>query len=215
MGAARSALADLLGALAHAVEPAPVGIAGSSEPGDSGSGPDEAGSQVRVRPVSLTRVGRSQRDGAVLDLELVAAVGPEGPEALELAEAMLTALERAPRLSVEPAGPGDPPLAFRVRLPVAVRLEQPVRWRVEEPMRLDVQVARSLAGVLLDAGGDGLPEARVAARPGGGAATTDKQGRFRVLVAQGDRQSFDVEVRGTTRTIDAATHTAPVVLRWE
>lgn len=207
MSAARTALLGLVGALAEAVEPVPVALDddGAAAPGESG---------VRVRPRSLSRIGRSRRDGSVLDLELVAAVGALGPEALELTELMLTALERQSRYTVEPLEAGDA-LAFQVRVPVAVRLEEPVRWRVREPMLLDVRLARSLTGVVLGGDGGALPDALVSASIGGPPAHTDAQGRFRVLVADAPRQSFLVEVRGATRTVDAATDTAPVVIRWE
>ena len=42
----------------------------------------------------------------------------------------------------------------------------------------------------------------------------DAEGRFRILVADAPSQEFVVEVRGTTRTLEAATQTAPVVIRW-
>lgn len=212
MSAARTALLALVDALAAAVEPVPVTIEDESQHPTTG----EPG--VRVRVASLTRVGRSRRDGAVLDLELLATVGSTGPRALELTEQMLTALEREPRYAVEAAqqSPIDAlGLGILVRVPVAVRLEEPVRWRVTEPMHLDVQVARSVAGVLVDTGGRGVPDALVAAAVGGAGASTDSGGRFRLLVADAERQDLVVEVRGATRTFDADTSTAPVVLRWE
>lgn len=207
MSAARTALLGLVGALAEAVDPVAVRV--DDDPAASADVPG-----VSVRPRSLTRVGRSRRDGAVLDLELVAAVGTSGPLSLELTEQMLTALESESRYTVEPH-PAAEGLGFQVRVPVAVRLEEPVPWRVEQPMVLDVRLARSLAGVVVDDGGHGVAGAVVAAGIGGPAAHTDAQGRFRVLVADAPRQAFVVEVRGTTRTVDAPTDTAPVVIRWE
>lgn len=221
MSAARTALLGLVSALAAAVDPRTVTIDDephrlvTPEPTDRDADPTPA---VRVRASSLTRVGRSRRDGAVLDLELVATVGSAGPEALELTELMLTALEREARYTVESVAEHPeawPGLGFRVRMPVGVRLEEPVGPRVREPMRLDVQIARSLPGVVLDAEGQGVPDADVRAALGGGPSRTDSDGRFRVLVADAPRQELVVEVRGATRTIEAATDTAPVVIRWE
>jgi hypothetical protein len=211
MSAARTALLGLVDALAAAVEPTRVEVA---EEANGGREAEPESPRVTIRPTSLSRTGRSRRDGAVLDLELSTAVAAEGSAALELTERMLTALELDSRYTVEPE-PEPKRLGFRVRMPVAVRLDEPVRWRVTEPLRLDVRVARSLAGIVLDADGQGVPEARVSAALGGAPVVTDAQGRFRLLVADAPRQDLLVEVQGATRTIDAATDTAPVVIRWE
>jgi hypothetical protein len=214
MGAARTALLGLVGALAAAVDPETVAIDDDAGP------PPEGGPAVRVHPTSLARVGRSRRDGAVLDLELVAAVRSDGPEALELTEQMLTALERESRYTAEPVSlptqaSSRSGMVFQVRMPVPVRLDEPVPPRVTEPIRLDVRLVRSLSGVLIDSAGHGVADAQVSASVGSGPSVTDPDGRFRLLVADAPRQTLVVEVRGATRTVDAATDTAPVVIRWE
>ncbi len=214
MSAARTALLALVGALADAVDPETVAI------DDDESPPPDGGPAVRVRPTSLARVGRSRRDGAVLDLELVAAVRSGGPKALELVEQMLTALERESRYTAEPVllpveAPSRGGMAFQVRMPVPVRLDEPEPPRVTEPMRLDVRLVRSMSGALIDSAGHGVADARVSASVGSGPSVTDPDGRFRLLVADAPRQTFVVEVRGATRTVEAATATAPVVIRWE
>lgn len=204
MSAARGALDMLLGALAEAVEPSAVG------------GPEDD-TDVRVGAVSLTRLGRSGRDGPVLDLELRARVLATGPDALEDTERMLVALERDSRFTVEPCPVGREggSLGFDVRIRVPVRLDEPVAPLVNAPLRLDVRPARLLAGVVLDADGAGLPDAVVRAGTGGQAVVADSEGRFRVLGTDAGSQQFVVEVRGSTRLVEAATDTVPVVIRWK
>lgn len=223
MSATRTALLGLLDVLTVAVDPVVVRLA-ADEPQDAPAAPqdmppDDAPAAttgpdgvVLVRPVSLERVGRSQRAGSVLDLELVAAVRATGPQALELDEAMLVALEPLPRYVVEPA-PQE--LTFRVRTRVGVQLDGPVRWRVSEPLRVEVQIGRPMPGILIGPDGRGVAGAQVSAAVGGRGTSTDADGRFHLHVADVQHQGFVVAVRGTTRTVDASTETAPVVLRWE
>jgi hypothetical protein len=225
MSATRTALLGLLDVLTVAVDPAPVRLA-DDEPQDGPDDPvathrDDAPAEgaarspdgaVLVRPIALERVGRSQRAGAVLDLELVAAVLATGPQALELDEAMLIALEPLPRYVVEPAPEA---LAFRVRTRVGVQMDGPVRWRVSEPLQVEVQIGRPMPGILIGPDGRGVAGAEVSAAVGGRGTSTDADGRFHLHVADVQHQRFVVAVRGTTRTVDASTETAPVVLRWE
>jgi hypothetical protein len=213
MSAARTALLGLVSALAAAVDPETVAV------DDDGT---QAGKEpaVLVRADSLTRVGRSRRDGALLDLELVSTVRSRGPRALELTEQMLTALERESRYTAEPVPAPAPPasaggLGFQVRMLVPVRLDEPAAPRVTKPIGLDLRLVRSLAGVVVDSAGQGVSSAQVSAAVGGGPSTTDPDGRFRLLVADAPKQTFVVEVRGATRTLDVATDSAPVVIRWE
>lgn len=205
MGAAQTALLALAGALAGAAEPQSVSVLTDPLAAPSGA--------VDVRPSALTRLGRSQRDGPILDLELLARVVATGPDAVETTERMLIALEREGRYAVEPLP--EPGLGFQVRVRVAVRLDEAVGPPVLEPLRLDVRPARVLVGIVLDAAGHGVPDAVVRAEPGGPSAASDPEGRFRVLAWEAPTQRFVVEVDGATRTVDAATDTAPVVIRWE
>ncbi len=216
MSAARTALLGLVGALTDAAAPAPVVLAsGPLEPGPT----PPAETAVRVWPVALSRIGRSNRDGVVLDLELHARVAVGGSEALETTEHLLVGLERDSRYAVEPLPPVPPDasaaLGFDVKVRVPVRLEQPSGPPVREPMQVDLRPARHVAGQVLDADGGGISDALVRAGVGGRPVVTDAEGRFRILVAEAPVQEFVIEVRGATRTVDASTHQSPVVIRWE
>lgn len=212
MSAARTALLGLVAALSEAAEPAPVAL----EDGPAPATPSRSG--VSLRPVALSRLGRSTRDGVLLDLELLARVAVSGPDALETTERLLLGLERDSRYVVEPVPPASAApwaLGFDVRVRVPVRLEQPTGPPVREPLRVDLRPARSIEGAVRDADGAGVPDAVVRAGVGGRPVVADAEGRFRILVADAPSQEFVVEVRGTTRTVEAATQHAPVVIRWE
>jgi hypothetical protein len=214
MSAAQAALVGLAGALAAAADPIPVAV------DREGSAPREAGSEpgIRVRPVSLARLGRSTREGAVLDLELLARVTVTGSSALDTTERLLVGLERDGRFVVEPVPHREAPpegLAFGVRVRVPVRMSEEHGPPVLEPLQLDLRTARLLAGLVLDAEGRGVPDAVVRPAIGGRPVVTDAEGRFRLLAGDAAEQAFVVEVRGEVRTLQAATSAAPVVIRWE
>jgi hypothetical protein len=212
MSAARTALLSLVSALSEAAEPAPVAL----EDGPDPVTPPRPG--VSLRPVALSRLGRSTRDGVLLDLELLARVAVSGPDALETTERLLVGLERDSKYVVEPLPPvpaGPAALGFDVRVRVPVRLEQPSGPPVREPMHVDLRPARQVAGQVLDADGGGIADALVRAGIGGRPVATDAEGRFRILVAEAPVQEFVIEVRGATRTVDARTQQSPVVIRWE
>lgn len=87
MPAARSALENLLDTIRQALAPVAVGLAGQA--GDT----DQDDAEVLLTPVSLRRVGRSRRAGALLDLELTVAVTAQGPDAIDHLERLLVLAE--------------------------------------------------------------------------------------------------------------------------
>lgn len=218
MSAAQAALVGLAAALATAAETAAVSldVEGAPQPTPAPDGaPTPA---IRLRPVSLTRLGRSTRDGALLDLELLTLVTVAGAGGLDAAERLIVGLERDSRYAVEPAPREDAPpgtLAFGVRVRVPVRIPEVSGPPVLEPLRLDLRTARLLEGVVRDAQGRPVPDAVVRAVVGGRPVVADAEGRFRLLAGDEDVTDVDVEVRGETRTVQATTSTAPVVIRWE
>lgn len=228
MSAAQAALGGLVSALSAAVdravalEPAgPSVVSGNQATMGPPPTPDQA-PDVAVRAVALTRLGRSTRAGQVLDLELRARVLASGEDALATTETLLVALERDGRYQVEPlpgagapgTGGSGPRLGFDVLIRVPVRLDEPTAPAVLEPLRVDLRPSRAMTGLVVDGEGGGVPDAVVRAAVGGRPVVADAEGRFRILVADAPSQEFVVEVRGTTRTIEAATQTAPVVIRW-
>lgn len=207
MRAARVALNDLVDVLALAVEPRQVGV-------DDGSTPvkDDA---VRVRALSLDRVGRSLRDGPVLDLVMVASVQCGGSGALDATELMLEALERRPQMAVEPL-PRDLMAAglvgFLANVPVAVPLPEESGPIVREPLEAILRSVRAQSGRLLDRHGRVVEGAVVRGLDIGSTATTDRQGRFRLLVgATTDEHELEVHVRDKRYAVRAA-DLDPVVL---
>lgn len=226
MSASRAALQGLTEALAAASGPVPVlveqdgaAVTSAGPDGTPSAAPEGAAADdpsVRLAVLGLTRLGRSTRDGPVLDLALLVRVLVAGPSALETTEALLTALERDAHHVVEPLGPQDGGrLGFRVTVRVPVRMEQPVGPPVRHPLQVDVVPARLIAGTVVDAAGTGVAGAVVRARAGGRPVTADPDGRFRALGADAPEQDFVVEVQGATKVVQAATRAAPVIIRWE
>ncbi len=210
MSVATSALQQLVDSLAEAIDGEPVRVenaayAGPEAPSDSA---------VTLRPVALNRLGRSLRDGPILDLELVVRVAARGPRALDLVEQAMLALEPDSRYTLDEPQDAEG-LGFLIRARVGVRLEEPVGPPVQEPLRIDLRPVRSLVGVVVDAEGRGVPQARVATAVGGPPRISDEHGRFRILGSPGPRQQFQVEVAGMQRSVDCATDASPVVIRWE
>ena len=211
MRASRAALQALTEALSAASGSVPVLLED-----DEGESPAPSDPAIRLAILGLARLGRSTRDGPVLDLALMVRVLVTGPDALETTEALLVALERDAHHVVEPLGAEDGGrLGFRVTVRVPVRLEQPVAPLVREPLQVELVPARLVSGIVVDAQSTGVAGAVVRAQAGGRAVAADDDGRFRTLGADAADQEFVVEVQGTTKVVKAATHTAPVIIRWE
>jgi len=131
MSAVRSTMNTLLELVADQVKPDRVAEAGDAE--------SVADAAVIVRPVGLERVGRSQRDGPVLDLQLAVLVVCLGRRALDNLEALLAAVETAGQYSISPLRPepllaGPVQLGFELRVPVSLRLEDTRGPLVTEPL---------------------------------------------------------------------------------
>jgi hypothetical protein len=204
MSASRDALDTLVGILACAIAPAPVTV------GDTQANSDVDG--VRVSPISLDRVGRSRRHGALMDLQLAAAVTAAGPHALDLIEALLVAIERGP-LSAAPlpdtikAGQ----LGFVVRLPVTVRIDEPAPPLVTVPPVLQVHPVRSVDGVLLDDAGRAISGAKLTV--GGAVSVSGAGGTFHLLVAEG-APTVSVDYGGEQRDLTFDAELEPPRLVW-
>lgn len=96
-----------------------------------GAAPDAA-ADVRISPLSLTRLGRSRRLGPLLDLELAVAVEVGSDDVLALTERLLLAAEAAPHLRIEPLPAQRPGFGFVVVLGVSVEVPEPVAPAVRE-----------------------------------------------------------------------------------
>lgn len=228
MGTVRSSLTELIGILRSAVEPDQLRLDdGSAETED-----DPPDVPVTVRTTSLSRVGRSRRDGPVLDLELTVAVECRGPRQLDNIEKLLLAVERDSKYTTFTAGgattgalgtndvhvrnPAQKSLlGFLVRVPVSVRLDEPSGPPVLEPLITRTVIARRISGQLLDTRNQGIPNARIHAHSSATAVVSDAAGRFEVLASADELQHFAVAVHGTEREVTATTSTLPVTIRWE
>ncbi|UVJ39183.1 hypothetical protein [Arthrobacter sp. CJ23] len=233
MGFVRSSLTELLGVLSDAVSPERVrfddGSAGTSEtgPADPAPGTPEPGTPeapVTVHAVALNRVGRSRREGPVLDLELRVAVECHGPKQLDNMEKLLLAVERNSQYSVVSSGEFQPGeyepnvrqgLGFLVRIPVALRFDEPSGPPVLEPLIATTVTARRLHGRLVDVHNKGIPDAYIRAHSSATAVVSDATGHFEVLASADEIQHFAVAVRGTEREVSASTSSLPVIIRWE
>lgn len=219
VGYVRSSLTDLLGVLSDAVTPQRVRFDDGS-PDAAGPSPD---APVTVHAVTLNRVGRSRRDGPVLDLELRVAVECHGPEQLDNMEQLLLAVERHSQYSVVSMGEFRPEeysgairqgLGFLVRIPVALRFEEPSGPPVLEPLIAKTGVARRIHGRLVDVHNKGIPDAYIHAHSSATAVVSDATGHFEVLASADELQHFAVAVRGTEREVSASTSSLPVIIRW-
>ena len=119
MNETRRALEALLATLTESVHPAPTGLAGMAP----------EGAEVVITPVGLRRVGRSRRDGALLDLELTVTVAATGPDALDHLERLLITAETHGMTVGTPPSPSA--LGLTLSVPVAVALAEPTAPRVE------------------------------------------------------------------------------------
>jgi hypothetical protein len=208
VSALRTSLSQLVDVLADAVAPDTVGIS------DGGAAPVDP---VVVRVVSVARVGRSRRDGPVLDLELAASVNCTGTRSIENVEQLLGALEHAPQYIVTPVerAATEDALGFLVRVPVAVRIPEPEAPLVREPAVITALVGRELAGVLIGKDERGISGARIRSHASGQQAESDANGRFRLLSTPDPVQEFTVEYRGSARRVTANADPLPLTIRWD
>lgn len=100
---------------------------------------------VSIIPVSVDRVGRSRRDGPILDLQLTVAVVCTGPSNVDVVEDLFAALEPHSNYSIGPLDwPVTPPdaagLGFRVSVTVPVRLAEPHGPPVKEPLTVQTVI---------------------------------------------------------------------------
>jgi hypothetical protein len=169
----------------------------------------------------LDRIGRSRRDGPLVDLELVASVQATGPHTLENIERMIVVVE-ANRYSIRPLPQvADPQgdihfLGFLVHVPVSLRLEEPRGPQVREPLRTRTVVGRRLTGAVVDTNGRGIAGAYVRAVTSGQAVACDAAGRFALLTdSEPPVQDFTIVFQGRSRKVTADTESWPVTLQWE
>ena len=220
VGVVRSSLTELLGILSDAVSPVRVRFDDGSEPptGQSIDAP------VTVHAVAMNRVGRSRREGPLLDLELKVAVECHGPTQLDNMEKLLVAIEQNTEYSVVSSGEFQPDeydagirqgLGFLVRVPIGISLDEPSDPPVAEPLLAAAAVARLIHGRLVDVHNKGIPEAYIRPHSSGTAVVSDPTGHFEVLASADDLQHFVVAVRGTEREVSANTSSLPVIIRWE
>ncbi|OFI36873.1 hypothetical protein BIU82_12245 [Arthrobacter sp. SW1] len=221
MGVVQASLTGLLGILSDAVSPARVHLEDDGEPSPGGAPPDAA---VTVRSVALNRVGRSRRNGPLLDLELKVAVETRGRDCLALMEQMLLAVERHSQYSIVSTGEFEPGeytasirdgLGFLVRVPVSLAFEEPSGPPVLEPLIAETMVARRIHGRLVDIHNKGIPNAYIRAHSSVTAVVSDATGHFEVLASADELQHFAVAVRGKEREMSASTSSLPVTIRWE
>lgn len=155
---------------------------------------------VLVTPLSLNRVGRSRRAGALLDLELAVAVEVGGPDVLGLTERLLAVAERTSHARVEPLPADRPGFGFVITLPVSVTVTEPSGPPVSQVVVESLPLV-AVTGTVVDAGGVAQPGVEVQSNPAHLQTTTDAAGRFALAVlapttltiARGDRAAtFEV-----------------------
>lgn len=138
MNSVRSSLEMLTRAIRDAAHPLDVEV--------REGGTVTAGAPVLVIPMSVDRLGRSRRDGPILDLQLTVAVVCTGSTSIDVVEDLLTALEQHSCYSIGSLNwPVEPPcapgLGFRVSVPVAVRLLEPHGPPVREPLTVQTVIS--------------------------------------------------------------------------
>lgn len=220
VGVVRSSLTELLGILSDAVSPERVRFDDGSEP-PTGQATD---APVTVHAVAMNRVGRSRREGPLLDLELKVAVECHGPTQLDNMEKLLLAVEHHSQYSVVSSGEFQPDeydagirqgLGFLIRIPVGIRFDEPSGPPVTEPLIATTTVARRIHGRLVDVHNKGIPDAYIRPHSSATAVVSDPTGHFEVLASADELQHFVVAVRGTEREVSANTSSLPVIIRWE
>lgn len=160
------ALVSLLG---QAAGDATIATAGSGEPSER---PD-----VLVTPISLARLGRSRRLGALLDLELAVAVEVTGPDVLGLTERLLLAVEAAPHSRIEPLPSTRPGFGFVIVLAASVAIDEPTGPPVRERV-VEVNSLAAITGTVVGPDGAALPDVEVRSSLTRQRTTTDAAGRF-------------------------------------
>ncbi len=216
MSASGTALASLVQQLATAVAPEPVVV-------DDGRLDHPAEADTVVRPLALTRVGRSRRDGPVLDLLLFVEVSTRGPRALDLLERHLLTLERTGAQvvpdgwgdaravdqtlgagtggGVATAGPRSAGLRIVVGVPVVLPLDEPQPPLVTHLPVVRVTAVSVVEGILLDVDGRCIKGALVRSSQTGATSVSDRHGRFRVLTPGGPTR-LEVRVRDHVEQVD-------------
>lgn len=218
MSVVRSSLSALVSVLADAVAPDSVGVSDGGGPVSAGavSAGARLSDPVIVRVLALERIGRSRRDGPLLDLELAAGVSCTGPRSLENLEQMLAAVENTSRYSVAPLAPeiaAAAGLGFLVRVPVTLRLTEPSGPAILEPVHVTTVVGRRLSGVVVGPDGRGIAGVSIRSRASSVSVASDTTGRFTLLSSPEPVQQFTVEFRGVTRLVTAPVDPA-LVLTW-
>lgn len=206
MSATQTALDGLVGALAAVVPGGSVAVArpGGATPGDR--------ADVQVTPLSITRVGRSRRLGALLDLELAVAVEAGGRDVLELTEQLLLAAEAAPHARIDPLPPDRPGFGFVVVLAVSITLPEPSGPPVRERI-VSVQPLSAVTGLVVDADGAGVAGVEVRSSLTRQQVTTDAAGRFTLPgLAQPTTLTISRGARRTTLDVPAEPTGLRVVL---
>lgn len=171
MSATQEALDGLVTILTAASGTAGLQLARPGRPHD---GPRPA---VLVTPLSLDRVGRSRRAGALLDLELRVAVETSGDDVLGLTETLLLAAESVTHTRLEPLPVDRPGFGFLIGLPASVAVPEPTAPPVEQVV-VDLQPLVALTGTVVDPDGAAVPGAEVSSGLTRQRVTTDAAGAF-------------------------------------
>lgn len=159
----------LLGLLTDAAGEARLAVAGEDGAPER---PD-----VLVTPLSLARVGRSRRLGALLDLELAVAVEVAGDDVLPLTERLLLAAEASAHSRIDPLPADRTGFGFVVVLAISVALTEPSGPPVREPV-VEVHPLQAITGTVVDPDGTALRGVEVSSSLTRQRTTTDEAGRF-------------------------------------
>jgi hypothetical protein len=190
-----SATQQVLDGLMAVLTPA-AGTASLSVVRAGGHAPDPR-PDVLVTPVGLTRVGRSRRAGALLDVELSVAVEAGGSDVLDLTERLLLAAEAAPHTRIDPLPPERPGFGFVVVLAASLTVPEPTGPPVREVV-VEVEPLVAVTGTVVDPDGAAVPGVAVRSSLLGRQAVTDAAGRF--TLAGLSRPTTLTLARGARRT---------------
>lgn len=152
----------------------------SSVAAQAGVASDATDAAVQVRPASLARVGRSRREGALLDLELTVTITVTDPKPLPLLEALLLAAESMPHTAIGPLPAGQRGLGFTLALLVTVPIAEPSGPRVTETV-IEIHPLSNLSGQVVDGDGRGVPAAEVTSTITRQRVSTTSAGGFQML----------------------------------